>query len=168
VTRPYRIALVCLGNICRSPTAHVVLERRLAEAELDDRVEVASAGTGGWHTGEPMDPRAAVALRDAGYDPTRHRARQFSTDWFAEQDLLLAMDAANRADMADLAPTVEQQAQVRMFREFDPEATAGDDDQVPDPWYGGPDGFLDVLTMIERTVDELVRQLPEMIAARDS
>ncbi|MGB9012256.1 MAG: low molecular weight protein-tyrosine-phosphatase, partial [Aeromicrobium sp.] len=126
------------------------------------RVEVASAGTGGWHAGEPMDPRSAVALRDAGYDPAGHRARTFTADWFAEHDLLLAMDASNRADMVDLAPTVHQQSQVRMFRDFDPEATPSDD-QVPDPWHGGPDGFRQVLVMIERTVDGLVQQLPALI-----
>jgi protein-tyrosine phosphatase len=158
----YRIALVCLGNICRSPIAHVVLEDRLARAGLDDRVEVSSSGTGGWHAGEPMDRRAAAVLRDAGYDPSRHRARTFSTDWYAENDLLLAMDRSNFADMVDQAPTVEQQSQVRMFREFDPQATA-DDDEVPDPWYGGADGFRDVLAMIERTIDELVTRLPGLL-----
>jgi len=158
----YRIALVCLGNICRSPIAHVVLEDRLARAGLDDRVHVVSSGTGGWHTGDPMDRRAATVLRDAGYDPSRHRARTFSTDWYAENDLLLAMDHTNRADMIEQSPTVEQQARVRMFREFDPEATAGDD-EVPDPWYGGSDGFRHVLAMIERTTDELVARLPELI-----
>lgn len=151
-----RIALVCLGNICRSPTAHVVLEHKAAEAGLD--VEVASSGTGGWHEGEPMDPRSAAVLRDAGYDPSRHRARTFTTDWYAEHDLLLAMDHANRTDMQALAPTVEDESRVRMFREFDPEATETDD-QVPDPWYGGSEGFRNVLTMIERTCDELIRRL---------
>lgn len=160
----YRVALVCLGNICRSPIAHVVLAQRLEREGLDDRVEVASSGTGGWHTGEPMDRRAAAVLRDAGYDPSRHRARTFSTDWYAEHDLLLAMDHSNRADMLDQAPTVEQQAQVRLFREFDPLASDGDD-EVPDPWYGGTDGFRDVLAMIERTTDELVSQLPALIDA---
>ena len=158
----YRVALVCLGNICRSPMAHVVLEDRLARAGLDDRVEVVSSGTGGWHEGDPMDRRAAAVLRDAGYDPSRHRARTFSTDWYAEYDLLLAMDHSNRADMVDQSPTVEQQARVRLFREFDPEASDGDD-EVPDPWYGGSDGFRDVLAMIERTTDELVDQLPRLI-----
>lgn len=160
----YRIALVCLGNICRSPIAHVVLEDRLVRAGLDDRVEVSSSGTGGWHVGEPMDRRAAAVLRDADYDPSRHRARTFSTDWFAEHDLLLAMDHSNLADMVDQAPTVAQQAQVRMFREFDPLATEGDD-EVPDPWYGGADGFRDVLAMIERTTDALVEQLPGLMRA---
>ena len=160
----YRIALVCLGNICRSPIAHVVLEDRLVRAGLDDRVEVSSSGTGGWHVGEPMDRRAAAVLRDADYDPSRHRARTFSTDWYAEHDLLLAMDHSNFADMVDQAPTVAQQAQVRMFREFDPLATEGDD-EVPDPWYGGADGFRDVLAMIERTTDALVEQLPGLMRA---
>ncbi|MDX6278155.1 MAG: low molecular weight protein-tyrosine phosphatase [Nocardioidaceae bacterium] len=158
----YRVALVCLGNICRSPMAHVVLEDRLAKAGLDDRVEVTSSGTGGWHEGEPMDRRAAAALRDAGYDPSRHIARTFNTDWYAEHDLLLAMDHSNYADMTDQAPTVPAQAQVRMFREFDPEAADGDD-EVPDPWFGGADGFTEVLAMIERTTDSLVEQLPDLI-----
>lgn len=159
-----KIALVCLGNICRSPTAHVVLEQRLTEAGLDDQVEVVSSGTGGWHEGEPMDPRSADVLRDAGYDPSRHRARTFTRDWFAENDLLLAMDHANRADMRGLAPTVEQEADVRMFREFDPEATG--DDEVPDPWYGGAEGFRNVLAMIERTCDGLVDHLSRELSAQ--
>lgn len=158
----YRVALVCLGNICRSPIAHVVLEDRLTRAGLADQVEVTSSGTGGWHQGEPMDRRAAAVLRDAGYDPSRHRARTFSTDWYAENDLLLAMDHSNRADMIEQAPTVAQQAQVRLFREFDPLARNGDD-EVPDPWYGGSDGFREVLAMIERTTDELVARLPELM-----
>ena len=158
----YRVALVCLGNICRSPMAHVVLEDRLAKAGLADQVEVASSGTGGWHEGEPMDPRAASALSAAGYDPSRHRARTFSTDWYAEHDLLLAMDHSNRADMIEQSPTVDAQSRVRMFREFDPQATE-DDDEVPDPWYGGDDGFAHVLAMIERTTDSLVESLPDLI-----
>jgi protein-tyrosine phosphatase len=158
----YRVAVVCLGNICRSPIAHVVLEDRLAKAGLDDRVEIVSSGTGGWHEGEPMDPRAATVLRDAGYDPDRHRARTFSVDWYAENDLLLAMDHSNRADMVDQAPTVAEQSRVRMFRSFDPDAS-GSDDEVPDPWYGGDQGFRDVLAMIERTSDALVEQLPDLM-----
>jgi protein-tyrosine phosphatase len=158
----YRIALICLGNICRSPMAHVVLEDRLAKTGLDDRVEVASSGTGDWHRGQPMDPRAAATLTAAGYDPTRHRARTFSPDWYAENDLLLTMDARNYADVVAHAPTVEQTRQVRMFRAFDPEAAEGDDD-VPDPYYGDGNGFAEVLAMIERTTDQLVAQLPDLM-----
>lgn len=142
--------------------AHVVLEDRIEKAGLADRIVVTSAGTGGWHEGEPMDPRAAAVLREAGYDASQHRARTFGVDWYAENDLLLAMDASNRADMADLAPTVEAEGQLRLFREFDPEAGEGDD-EVPDPWYGGDDGFRRVLAMIERTSEALVGRLPELI-----
>lgn len=158
----YRIALVCLGNICRSPMAHVVLEDRLARAGLDDRVEVASSGTGDWHVGHPMDERAAATLSTAGYDPSRHRARTFSPDWYAENDLILAMDESNHADIVDQAPTVAQADQVRMFRSFDPESNNGDI-EVPDPYYGSGDGFIEVLAMIERTTDELVAQLPDLL-----
>jgi protein-tyrosine phosphatase len=155
---PYRVTLVCLGNICRSPMAHVVLEHRLAEAGLDDRVTVTSSGTGSWHTGEPMDPRAAAALAAEGYDPERHRARQFSIDEYATHDLILVMDHSNEADVLEQAPTVEEQGKVRMFRSFDPEATPADL-EVPDPWFGDADGFPRVLAMIERTCGALVEHL---------
>ncbi|MDQ3156331.1 MAG: low molecular weight phosphotyrosine protein phosphatase [Actinomycetota bacterium] len=159
----YRVALVCLGNICRSPMAHVVLQSRLEAAGLSDRVAVASAGTGGWHTGEPMDQRAAAILSMAGYDPSRHVARKFDIDWYAGYDLLLAMDESNYADMADLAPSVVSLGKLRMFRDFDPDATERDN-EVPDPWYGGDRGFREVLEMVERTADNLVRRLPELIS----
>ena len=82
---PYSIALVCLGNICRSPIAHVVLERKL-EAAHDGDVVVESSGTGDWHIGEPMDRRAAATLAAAGYDPSRHRAQQVDRDLFSRND----------------------------------------------------------------------------------
>jgi protein-tyrosine phosphatase len=146
-----RIALVCLGNICRSPMAQVVLQHRADEAGLD--VEVVSAGTAGYHIGGPMDGRAAAALTAAGHDPTRHRAQQFRPEWFEEYDLVLAMDRANYDDLARLAgPDTDR---LRMFRDFDP-AGSGD---VPDPYFGGEEGFLEVLEMVERTADALVQRL---------
>ena len=147
----YRIALVCLGNICRSPTAHVVLERRLADAGLADRVEVASSGTGGWHVGNPMDERAAATLSAAGYDPSRHRARQYDATWPGAYDLVLVMDAANLADVGGRTD------RVGLFRDFDPVDPGG---EVPDPYYGGADGFEEVLAMVERTSDTIVGALP--------
>ena len=150
--------MVCLGNICRSPMAAVVLDSLLADAGLSDRVEVTSAGTGGWHTGEPMDGRAAATLADAGYDPTAHRARQFDEGWF-DRDLLLVMDAQNRSDVEELGGSP---GQVRMFRSFDP--AGGPDTEVPDPWYGGQAGFDDVLTMVERTNRVLVAELAQLLA----
>lgn len=146
----YRIALVCLGNICRSPMAHVVLESRLADAGLDGRVEVASSGTGGWHVGNPMDPRAAATLTVADYDATRHRARQYDTTWPEAYDAVLVMDESNLADVGGRSD------RVGLFRDFDPTDRGA---EVPDPYYGGDDGFEEVLAMIERTSDEIVTAL---------
>ena len=148
----YRIAVVCLGNICRSPMADVVIQERLAEAGLADRVEVASCGTGDWHIGHPMDRRAAATLTAAGYDPTRHRAQQFADTWLEEYDVLLAMDSQNHAD---ISPGAEDE-RVLMFRDFDPVEPGSD---VPDPYYGGDSGFEEVLTMVERTSAGIVEAL---------
>ena len=157
---PYRVGIVCLGNICRSPMAAVVLADRLAKAGLGDAVTVRSAGTGSWHVGEPMDPRAAQVLAREGYDATRHRGRQIGPDWLEGPercDLLLAMDAANRAEVADLGPA----PQLRMFRDFDPalDPASNHDRDVPDPWFGEGDGFETVLTLVERTCDALAAAL---------
>ncbi len=161
--RPLHVEVTCLGNICRSPMAHVVLEQKLADAGLADEVVVTSSGTGGWHEGEPMDERAASTLAAAGYDPTRHRARTFTRDTYADADLMLAMDARNHADMTDLAPTVADADRVRMFRSFDPEAAPGDE-EVDDPWYGGPEGFERTLRIVERTSDAIVDAVPDLRA----
>jgi low molecular weight protein-tyrosine phosphatase len=150
----YAVALVCLGNICRSPMAHVVLESRLAEAGLDDRVTVDSSGTGDWHVGRPMDRRAAATLSSAGYDPSRHRARQYDASWAERYDLVLAMDHDNLADLGG------RSERVALFRDLDPVGTGED---VPDPYYGGDDGFAEVLTMVERTSDALVEALAEVL-----
>lgn len=156
----YRIALVCLGNICRSPIADVVVNARLQEAGLDDRVEVTSCGTGTWHVGEPMDSRAAAVLTGSGYDASRHRAQHFGADWH-DHDLILVMDRANLEDVLAELPA-DRHDRVRMFRSFDPEVeTSSRDDapDLPDPFYGGPEGFDDVLAIVERTARELVREL---------
>ncbi|GGU24710.1 low molecular weight protein-tyrosine-phosphatase [Nocardioides albus] len=163
-----KIAVVCLGNICRSPMAEVVLRDRLDGAGLDD-VELVSAGTGGWHAGEKMDRRAAATLAEAGYDPERHRAQQWPVGDSETYDLVLAMDADNLADLAASWPDggldkLDHRADLagqapggglRMFRDFDPEGP-GD---VPDPYYGGAEGFREVLAMVERTSDAIVATL---------
>ena len=149
----YRIELVCLGNICRSPMAHVVLESRLDDAGLGDVVEVTSSGTGGWHVGNPMDRRAAATLTRAGYDATRHRARQYDASWAERNDLVLAMDHENLDNLEDLGGVSPR---VMLFRAFDPVDPGGD---VPDPYYGGDAGFEEVLSMVERTSDNLVAAL---------
>jgi protein-tyrosine phosphatase len=158
---PYRIALVCLGNICRSPMADVVLNDRLERAGLDRDVEVSSAGTGGWHVGNPMDRRAAALLTAHGYDASRHQARQFGAHWFTEHDLVLAMDESNLADLVgEFGDALDEPERLMPFRAFDPRARDGDPvPDVPDPFYGGPDGFDEVLAIVERSARALVRDL---------
>lgn len=147
----YRVAIVCLGNICRSPMAQVVLTDRLDKAGLTGEVVVDSSGTGDWHVGGPMDERAAATLFLNGYDGSAHRAAQYTAERTGEHDLVLAMDAANFADLLALGVG----DRLRMFRDFDPDGP-GD---VPDPYYGGADGFERVLGMVERTADALATSL---------
>ncbi len=146
----YRVAVVCLGNICRSPMAHVVLAARIDDAGLADRVHLESFGTGDWHVGRPMDRRAAATLTAEGYDATRHRARRFTAREADAFDLVLAMDRANEGDLRDLGVDDER---LRLFRSFDPDVS--ESDEVPDPYYDD-DGFADVLDIVERTSARLV------------
>ncbi len=155
----YRVAVVCLGNICRSPMADVVLTSDLAEAGLADRVEVVSAGTSGWHVDEPMDRRAAALLAAHGYDGSAHRGRGFEAAWHDELDLVLAMDSANLADLAGLD---HEEGRLLRFRDLDPLATP-DDRDVPDPYFGHDDGFEQVLGMVRRTSAVLVREIGELL-----
>lgn len=160
--RSYRVTVVCLGNICRSPIGEVVLRDRIERAGLSD-VVVDSAGTGDWHLGYPADPRAQQTLAAAGYD-IDHCSRQIDETWFEEIDLVLAMDSTNYADLQRLIARSGSDVELRMMRAFDP-ALAGiaaphPDLDVPDPYYGGADGFVDVLRMIETAADGLVLELP--------
>jgi len=162
----YRIALVCLGNICRSPIADVVLNAELAAAGLDDVVEATSCGTGTWHIGEAMDSRAASVLTAAGYDASTHRARHFGPDWH-DHDLILVMDHQNLADVLGELPP-DRHDRVRLFRSYDPDAGGATDPddvpEVPDPFYGGPEGFDDVLAIVRRTARALVADLRTRVA----
>lgn len=150
---PYVIAPVCSGNICRSPTAHVVLEARLSETGLDDLVTVESFGLGGWHVGDRMDDRSAAVLTRAGYDATRHRAQQLLAQRIDDFDLYLAADRSHVAGLVRLGVPRER---IRLQRDFDPVEPGGD---VPDPYYGGAHGFEEVLGMIERSTEGLVALL---------
>lgn len=153
---PFRIAVVCLGNICRSPMADVVLRERIDDAGLAEKVAVESFGTGGWHRGNPMDTRAAATLTRAGYDATNHRARQITASQLSDFDLVLAMDGDNLSDL--LRMSSGSTTDIRLFRDFDL-TNAGAD--VPDPYYGGADGFEEVLAMVERTATGLVARLSD-------
>ncbi|MFI6575154.1 low molecular weight protein-tyrosine-phosphatase [Nocardiopsis sp. NPDC050513] len=158
---PYRVSLVCLGNICRSPMAEKVLAADLERAGLGDLVAVDSFGTGDWHVGGGMDPRAASTLRVHGY-LTDHTARQFEASLLAERDLVLALDLDN---LADLRAVVDGHGaefgfsadRLRLFRSFAP--GAGPNPEVPDPYYGGDDGFTAVLNMVEAAAKGLTGEL---------
>ena len=148
-----RILMVCLGNICRSPTAEAALREAAAEAAVD--IEVDSAGTGGWHVGNPPDERMTAAAGEVGLS-LAGAARQVTADDLGDYDLVLAMDRENLRDLRVLSPPDLPDGRIRLFREFDPE---GPDEDVPDPYYGGPRGFVDVVTMARRTARELVRRI---------
>jgi len=153
-----RLLFVCLGNICRSPTAEGVMRALIAEAGLDGEIEVDSAGTGGWHVGDPPDPRAVAAARERGIE-LDGAARQVTPGDFFEFDLVIAMDRSNREDLLRMAPGPEAEAKVRLLREFGD----GVEDDVPDPYYGGADGFAEVVEIVERNCRAL---LDEVAAGR--
>lgn len=149
-----RVLFVCLGNICRSPTAEGVFRHKLREAGLEPRVTVDSAGTGDWHVGKAPDARTRVAAMRRGYDLSALRARQVCKADFGEFDLILAMDLANLADLKRLgqgAGTAELDLFLRRY--------AGELDEVPDPYYGGEAGFEQVLDLIERACDALLLEV---------
>jgi protein-tyrosine phosphatase len=144
-----RILFVCLGNICRSPTAEGVMRRLVTEVDLEDSIELDSAGTGDWHVGEPPDPRAVDAARRRGIE-LAGRARQVRGEDFERFDLLLAMDRSNEhALRTALAPDDPVRAKIRRLREFDPASADSDDLDVPDPYYEGPHGFDVVLDQVQ-------------------
>jgi protein-tyrosine phosphatase len=153
-----RILFVCMGNICRSPTAEGVMRRLLREAGLGDAVEIDSAGTGGWHAGEPPDARAAEAAGRRGI-VLEGAARQVTAADFEAFDLLVAMDRENLRELLALAPDEEAAEKVRLLREFDPASADAGDLDVPDPYYGGERGFERVLDLVEAACRGLLDEL---------
>ena len=154
-----RLLFVCMGNICRSPTAEGVMRHVLLEAGLESSVEVDSAGTGAWHVGEPADGRARAAARRRRIELTTI-ARQVTRADLDEFDLVLAADAANRRDLLRLAgEDPGRRAKVRLLREFDSASLQAGDLDIPDPYYGGGDGFEDVLDIVEAACRGLLGEL---------
>jgi protein-tyrosine phosphatase len=144
-----RVLMVCLGNICRSPTAEAVLRAKLEAAGLAGRVEVDSAGTGSWHIGSPPDARSQRHAAQRGYDLSALRARRVTEDDFHRFDLILAMDQDNLADLQRLAPDSAHRAELRLFA-----AT-----EVPDPYTSSAAGFEQVLDLVEAASDAWVEDL---------
>ena len=149
-----RVLFVCLGNICRSPTAEGVLRHKLQVAGLVGRVEVASAGTGNWHVGAAPDKRTQRAALLRGYDLSAQRAQQVVAPDFNHYDLILAMDLSNLRDLKALQPANGKAGLDLFLRRFD-----GVKDEVPDPYYDGEAGFEEVLDLVESACDLLVIEL---------
>jgi protein-tyrosine phosphatase len=156
------VCFVCLGNICRSPTAEGVFKKLVREAQLDDRITIESRGTGDWHTGEPADARARAAAKRRGVilDGT---ASRFERDDFARFDYILSMDTRVLDTLRRMARTDEERERVHNFRAFDPDSPP--DAPVPDPYYGGADGFDDVFDICEAGCRGLLAHVRERLEA---
>ncbi len=140
-----KILFFCLGNICRSPTAHGVMRQMVQDAGLSHAIEVESAGTQNWHAGKAPDARSQAHALRRGYDLSDLRAMQLRPEHFAQYDLLLAMDTSNHANALAIAPP-ELAHKLRYFTDF---CSQHKRKEVPDPYYGGEDGFAQVLDLIE-------------------
>ncbi len=166
---PYRICFVCSGNICRSPMAEVVLRRMVVDAGLAERIVVDSAGTGDWHIGERADRRALDALARAGYGQVEHRARQFEPGWFADRDLVIALDRGHLRTLRGWAPSPADRDKLFLLRAFDI-SDSGDHREldVPDPYYDGPARFDAVLGLIEQSARGLLGHVRTAWASPDA
>jgi protein-tyrosine phosphatase len=167
VSRAPTILTVCLGNICRSPTAEAAL--REAAERRGVAITVRSAGTGGWHVGAPPDQRMRAAGAEVGLAIDGAAARVTPSD-LDDADLVVAMDRDNLADLERLATSADVTTPIILFRDLDPDAGPGA--EVPDPYYGGPEGFAEVVTLCRRTAEHLVAALGDggvdaVLAARE-
>jgi protein-tyrosine phosphatase len=156
--RPLRLLFVCLGNICRSPTAEGVMRALIDRDGLSERIQLESAGTGAWHLGSSPDERATAAAAGRGVTLSGS-ARQVKPEDFFDFDLLLAMDHNNLSELQQLAPGAAERAKVRLLREFDPSARASQDLDVPDPYYGGASGFDDVFDLVTAACEGLLQEI---------
>jgi protein-tyrosine phosphatase len=149
-----RILFVCLGNICRSPLAEGIFREKVRKKKLDILTD--SAGTGSWHAGEHPDPRAIVTAKKFGVDISDLIARQFTAKDFDTFDKIYVMDGSNYSDVIALAARKEQKEKVDFFLNV---TQPGKNSDVPDPWYGGPEGFVHVFKLLEEACDKLILEL---------
>lgn len=156
--QPYSVLFVCMGNICRSPTAHGVFRHRVRAAGLGHVVQVDSAGTHGFHPGSPPDDRSQMHAQQRGYDLSDLRARQITAHDFGRHDLILVMDWDNLALVEDQCPA-EHRAKVRRLTEF---CVKSDAPVVPDPYHGGAQGFDHVLDLVEDACEGLLRHVRQV------
>jgi protein-tyrosine phosphatase len=157
-----KILFVCLGNICRSPTAEIVFREIVTREAPELPIEVDSAGTAAYHVGAPPDSRTRQAALRRGYDMSALRARVVEAQDFSRFDLILAMDRQNLDSLRRHAPAVARE-RIRLFLEFAPET---DTTEVPDPYYGGPNGFEEVLDLVEAAAKGLLQHLRALTPTR--
>ena len=147
-----KVLMVCLGNICRSPLAEGILQAKLPR----EHFLVDSAGTGNWHAGELPDPRSIEVAKKYGIDLTTQRARQFKKSDFSTFDHIFVMDRSNYNNVIQLAQTAEDKAKVHLLLEV---IDAAQKTEVPDPYYGGPDGFEHVFQLIDEACSLIAKKL---------
>lgn len=160
MTEPLRVLMVCMGNICRSPTAEAVFRQQIADAGLAEHIQVASAGTHNYHPGKPADARSARHAAQRGVDLSAHKARQLVDDDFQTMDMILVMDWDNLALTQAMCPP-EHLAKVRRLMEF---ARSTQATVVPDPYLGGPAGFEEVLDLVEDACRGLLNHLKSRLS----
>lgn len=151
----HKVMFVCLGNICRSPLAKALFEKHVCEMGLQDLFHIDSAGTSSNHAGEHADSRTLQNARKNGL-VFQHTAKQFTRDHLEYFDMIVVMDRSNERNVKSLATDSQHHAKVHLMRQWDPE---GHEEDVPDPWYGGPEGFEKVFQILERSTAELLRAL---------
>lgn len=149
------VLFVCMGNICRSPTAQGVFERLVEREGLEGEIRADSAGTGSWHVGEPPDRRAQESARRRGIDLSGQRARQLEPEDFERFDYVVVMDWENYRNVLAMCPP-EHREKVRLLMEYAPETGVS---EVPDPYFGGPDGFERVLDLVEEAAEGLLDEI---------
>lgn len=163
VEPPKSILFVCLGNFCRSPLAEGVFRHVLAIRGLEHRFQLDSAGTGGWHAGSAPDPRSIEIAARHGIDISAQKARKVLAEDFTRFDLIFGMDRSNVGDLRAVAPQFAQD-RIQLFLEF-----AGNSGrEVPDPYYGGPEGFASVYRMILEASEAIATRLEGRVAASES
>jgi len=157
---PFKIVFVCLGNICRSPTAEGIFQHLVNERELDPYFYVDSAGTSAYHIGEPANSKSQKLANEHGIE-LRSRARQFEKNDLEEFDLIVAMDRENLANIKSLDGSKDYEEKIVLLRDFDPNPGDG---EVPDPYFGGMDGFKNVFDIVKRSCKALLDELEEKVS----